>query len=939
MSQVLRSSRACLLALLGAVIVMTGGTLAGTTGKIAGKIVDGKSREPIPGVNVVVVGMSIGASSDARGEFVIANVPAGVVTVRASQVGYRNVLVTDVRVKVDATAPVSIAMEEAVVDIGSEMVITAERPPVQKDNTASRVFIDNADITSRPTSSMSDVITSLPGINIENGAMKVRGGSMSEVAIIVDGARARNPLDQTPYFNFNLSSVQEMEVLTGTFNAEYGEARSAVFNIVTKEGGEKFSLYADLRYTPAGVKHWGSSIYDYSSTDYWENSHARHPEWWVQYPDQWVDPSGFFGSDPRCTWTPEQAYAHYMATHQPLHDYTNMAGYSGEVTLTGPVPGVEGLGFALSGKYATVAPLYGNSYRDKGVFFDGNAKITYRLSPATKLMFTAFLGTEQGGWGIGGYTDAYYFRNYGLTGRYAFYDYAGYPESRTDGETIKLDHVLSQNSMLEVKLSRVFAHRKVWTFPDDPNGWSQLSEPTRDYLRAGVTGGDGNYIGLHTLGYQYRYDNKNTNWMLSSFYQNQITKYAEVKAGVEFEYNILKQNNQALYPPRTDDHTYEPYQGAAFAQTKLEFSGFIMNFGLRYDYYNPNDAVYLDLFDPLNGPTESTHMFSQLSPRLGISHPIDENTVLHFSYGQFFQRSSFGDYGEGTGGTAGSLTTYVVDGTSTVWNLGNRQLKPEKTIAYEVGIERNLWDVFLLNVTGYYKDIRNTISTLIVETASGGTYRTNVNSDYADVKGFEFSLQKQAHRSSWGTTWGYVNFTTQIGIAGRSGDPVSVSPTGAKYAGSGDYIVHNNPRFKAGVYYMTPEEWDFLGGALSGLSLSLDYQAVFANELLPGDYFIFNNAHYVRPADQNTNIKLRKDFALFSRAVKVGFYVEIQNLFNNMWVYFPTFESCTDEEKQKFVDSGFQYLPSVDQSGLPILELAKYRNLPRSIVFGLTVEL
>ena len=81
-------------------------------------------------------------------------------------------------------------------------------------------------------------IASMPGIDVEGGEMRIRGGSLDEVSFMVDGARARNPLGQSAYTNFNLSSIQEMEVITGSFNPEYGEAQSGVINVVPKEEGD-----------------------------------------------------------------------------------------------------------------------------------------------------------------------------------------------------------------------------------------------------------------------------------------------------------------------------------------------------------------------------------------------------------------------------------------------------------------------------------------------------------------------------------------------------------------------------------------------------------------------------------------------------------------------------------------------------------------------------
>ncbi len=265
---------------------------AANTGRIAGKVTDAKTGEPLVGANVVVVGTTRGASTDAQGDYSIANVDPGLYELRIKEVGYRDMVVREVRVRVDQTTFINIKMEETVVDIGQEVVVTAQRPLVEKDNTASRVYMESEQITARPVTQVLDLVTAIPSVNDENGVLKVRGGTLNEVSFLVDGARARNPLDQTPYTNINLGSIQEMEVITGSYNAEYGEARSGVFNIVTKEGREKYDIYADLRYSPPGVRHWGPSLYDENSTLYWENSHARHLQWWIDYPDQWVDPNG-----------------------------------------------------------------------------------------------------------------------------------------------------------------------------------------------------------------------------------------------------------------------------------------------------------------------------------------------------------------------------------------------------------------------------------------------------------------------------------------------------------------------------------------------------------------------------------------------------------------------------------------------------------------------
>jgi outer membrane receptor protein involved in Fe transport len=926
-----------------AVLLVVSAAWGANTGKISGKVTDAKTREPLVGVNILVTGTRMGGVTDVQGDYFVANVPPGIYTLKASQVGYKDLLIKDLRVRVDATTELKIVMEQTVLDIGEEVVITAQRPPVQKDNTAARVYVESSEIQNMPAATIGDVAITLPSVDVNNGQITVRGGGLTEVSFLIDGARARNPNSQTPYTNLNLSSVQELEVITGPYSAEFGEARSGVFNVITKEGSEKYRLYFEGRYGPPGVKHWGPSLYDENYTGYWENTHARHLQWWIDYPDEWVDPSGRFGKDPLCAWTPEQAYENYMATHQPLTNYTKQPSYSGELSLGGPFPGVDNFTFFVSGRYRVEPPLMGNSYRDKGQFFDGTAKLAYQLDPKTKLTLSGFLGTEETSWGIGGGPDYFWAGNYGIDSRYAYYDWAGLPTTQTDGQTLKMTRVIDQSTMFEVKIARVYARRQVDVFPNDPLGW-EANGATTDYLRAGIKGADGNRIGYNTTGYYDRYNDKNTDLTGTAYYSNQVTKNVLVKTGGEFTYYILEHFNQAKPPDRRDSSTYNPYQGAVYAQAKLEFSGFIMNAGVRYDFYNPNDLVYLDLFNPLTGPTEKTKPFTQFSPRLGISHPIDEYTVLHFSYGHFFQRTNFFDYGEGNspGDQRGNLTTFIVDGTTDPWVLGNRNVRPEKTVSYELGIERNFFQVFVLGVTAYYKDIRNTLRTISVQSPTL-RYTTNGNADYADVRGFEISLRKQASRESWGTTWGYANFTTQVGIYGQSGDPYAITPSGGTPPSKvGDQIDHNDPRLKLGVYYETPSSLNFLGGALERLSISVDYQMVFANDLKPDDFFQFEGQKYIRPPDQNTNLKIRKDILFGNDLLRLGIYVEVRNVFNNKWLDFSTqsiFYTASPEDQRTFVESGFTSLPSVDNTGTPILELSMYRNLPRSVFFGVTMEL
>jgi hypothetical protein len=920
---------------------------AASRGKVFGRVTDARTKEPLIGVNVVIVGTTMGGSTDLQGEYFIANVPVGTYDLKASMIGYRDVVVTGARVYDDRTTEVHFEMTETVIEFGETVVVSAQRPLVEKDNTASRIVVEAREISTRPATEFSDVFSTLPGVTMDGGVMRVRGGTLDGVAFLVDGTRARNPLDQSAYINFNLSAIKELEVITGSFNAEYGEAQSGVVKITTKDGGPKFHFFIDGRYTPPGVRHWGVGLYDRNTSLYWENTNARHLQWWIDNPDQWVDPNGYYGNDARSIWTPEEAYSDYLATHGRLTNYASIPSYQIESSFSGPVPFFSRLNFFLSGKYRTQAPLFGNAYRDRGEFINGTGKFTYTFSPAMKLNLSLFYGQEKTSWGIGDWPDYEYARNFGYQSRYAFYDYPGLPDSRTDMQSLKFSHVLDAFSMYEVEVARAQAYRKTDVFPDDPNGWEASGVTRTDNLRAvdangnPIPGAYANPIGFNTLGYYFRNDDINTEWRAGGRYSNQFNKNWKFETGTEFSYYHLRHYNESKRPA-IDAATLNPYQGAVWVQSKLEFGGFIMNPGLRFDFYNPNDTVYTDPFDPFNSPREPTKTFSQLSPRLGIAHPIDERTVLHFSYGYFFQRGKFGDYGEGYSESEalGNLTRSIDPNTGLPIILGNRQTRPSKTVQFEVGVERNFAEVFVLGVTGYYKDISNTVRAVQVSDPTKGiTYRTNGNADYADERGVEISLRKQPSHY----IHGYVNFSTQFGITGRSGDPVVVYPDRKVYGPSGDAIQHRNPRMNGAIVFHAPPQSGLLWGLADDLLVSLEYLAVFPNEKILGDKFQYSDSTYsaskLRPVDQRWNMRLSKGFSFFDSAVRMTAFIQVTNLLNHKWINFGAIDQASGQDQKAFIQSDFEDIPTHTASGVPILDTAKYRNLPRSILFGMTLEL
>ncbi|MDZ7338773.1 MAG: TonB-dependent receptor, partial [candidate division KSB1 bacterium] len=217
---------------------------AQTTGKIVGKVVDATTGVPLPGVNVVVEGTARGAATDENGQFFILNMPPGTYTLRAMMIGYEAVRLQNVHVSVNRTEEVAIRLSPTVLE-GKEVVVQAERVVIKKDQTSSIRNVSSELMDILPVENVGAVIGLQAGV-VEG---HFRGGRLTEVAYLVDGMKVTESFGGSGrHVDLEPTAIADLEVITGTFNAEYGRAMSGVVNAVTKDGGSELhgALSADL---------------------------------------------------------------------------------------------------------------------------------------------------------------------------------------------------------------------------------------------------------------------------------------------------------------------------------------------------------------------------------------------------------------------------------------------------------------------------------------------------------------------------------------------------------------------------------------------------------------------------------------------------------------------------------------------------------------------
>jgi hypothetical protein len=207
---------------------------AGTTGKIAGKITDRTTNDPLVGANVILVGTSLGASVGVDGSYVILNIPPGTYSVRVTMIGYTPKVINGARVIVDQTTTLNATLDVASVLMG-EVVIQADRPMIQKDMTSTSYIVTSEQMQVLPVRNFIEVLNMQAGVVSEGNTLYVRGGRGNEVAFLIDGMYVNDPVMGGLATQISNEAISELNFLSGTFNAEYGNALSGVVNILRPE--------------------------------------------------------------------------------------------------------------------------------------------------------------------------------------------------------------------------------------------------------------------------------------------------------------------------------------------------------------------------------------------------------------------------------------------------------------------------------------------------------------------------------------------------------------------------------------------------------------------------------------------------------------------------------------------------------------------------------
>lgn len=748
------------------------------TGKIIGKVTDSETKEPLIGANILLLNTSYGAATDIDGEFSISLVPAGEYDIRATYIGYQDVVIRKVRIVAGLTKTLDFAMPSKAIAT-EEVVIVSERPLIEKSSTNAVRIVDSEILEQLPTRDLDNVAALQPGVVLQNDLITIRGSRPDETGYLLEGADVKNMLDRDggSLVTVTPDALQEILIQAGGYNAEYGNANAGIIQGDLKTGKDnyKFSLRAETDNfgNYSGDKFLGTYSYGYS--DYvltlsgpvfsdkvkvflsGENYFVRDyaPMFFSANPTAYGDgalfdttkvyDTGFYSGT-----TDESQVLTWQGGNIPGR-YQNRYTFNGTslidlkpvvLKLAGaftwqrqrnntpdiinifnqsrlPLTDNSDLLLNLKGTYLITPKLYVEGIVN---FLDQRAK---RYDPNFGDELLAYSDSLRGaefGWVYDDYTTSP-----------QPYDFYGFPFTRPGAllaDNSQIDNVptlryfKSHNSYIggSVAMTGQFENHEVKV-------GGSFQRWTVRYYRA------------HALSSLLRSVRDNPDL---------ITNGSDFTAFIQnINYSSFNNYGYDLFGNETDADPYAPKNpifASGYLQDKFEAGNLIINAGLRFDYINMDSWSYADPTRPTYD--EETHLpnlsgkettYQYISPRLGFSFPVTDQTVFHMQYGKFVQSPSLDVAYRGVHQAAFQLIGGFAINDPIAYNP-----EPIRTTQYEIGFSQQFTDFAAVDITAFYKDIKGQLVYAFQPTIAGAQvpqYPVYKNQDFATTKGLEISLK------------------------------------------------------------------------------------------------------------------------------------------------------------------------------------------------------
>jgi outer membrane receptor protein involved in Fe transport len=758
-------------------------------GRISGKVTDLETGEPLIGANVLVVGTSYGAATDVNGEYLIINLSAGTVEVKCSYIGYQSITQSDVRVTTGLTNELDFQLPAEGVSV-ADVVVIAERPLIQKDNTNKIRTTTSEDIDILPVRGVDNIISLTAGVVQEADAIFIRGGRQDEVGFYLEGANIKNPELGGRAVTIPQDALEEIQVQAGGYTAEFGGANAGIIRQQLKSGSNMFN---------ASFEFITDNVTFKSKDDIFDGEQRLGTTWWG-----YNEMSGVISGpivDPKYRFFLNVNYVYNRDLNPQPYPGINLGNVVDPVSkdsvmlnyAAGPVRNNSRDVLSYAGTLTfDFSPV---SLRLAGTFSDLRQDLINNAESRNWTPILSLLNPRVGQRDIS--NGSFSAKITHVVSPQVFYEVIGgyYLEDQEDfDQYLKEDYWSYGDSLANANAGWVWERSQK---DIDGGKIGRYQTPTiRNVLGFGFNG-----FGEVPVNYQKR-DRKGLNFSAAMTYF--AGKHHTLKLGGEYQQYTLRRwtiggqddlasllasrleanpnanideikrsllisngvNNYGydVFGNEIDDDYDDPltsyqdgeYFGAhqpvfigAYIQDRIDFNDIIINAGLRFDYFDVDNYELVDPALPDAGMDATSGEFipegwkksattQYLSPRLGISFPVTDNTVFHAQYGQFVQQSRLLDIYQGY-----YQTSAQIKGGFFIPSPVGKGIDPSRTTQYEIGFTQLIAEFLSFDITMYYKDVKDQVVFISQNTdpnSSFQSYSTLANGDFATTKGIELTF-------------------------------------------------------------------------------------------------------------------------------------------------------------------------------------------------------
>jgi hypothetical protein len=730
-------------------------------GKIEGRVT-GTDGQPVQGAQITIVGSRMGTITNESGYYFVNRVPAGVHNIVAQMIGYQRVLVRDHRVLAGQTLTLDFSLRQAAVELEELVVIGEARPLVPRDQVSSKNIVIGDVVDALPVDNVNQLLILQPGVvtadRLGSKGLSIRGGRSGEEAVYVDGILVRNFTEGRSRLTIGTNTLAEVDVLTGGYNAEFGDAQSGIINYVTRSAGHS----------------WGGAV----SID---TDNVSPKQWSIGYTRGELSFGGpvtrnlgfFFGgtatgqlySDNSRAW---RAVPIYVARGID----TTIAMSEGNGIREVSVP--EFVRFNEGGRQ----PFGG---RDE---YTADAKLEYSLGSGSRVFLTGKTSRNQDRGTPR--VQLYNLHNQAGTLAKSYSVIAAWTQtfSRTAGSALSLDVKLARlhdwalrNNLApdrntaddrpplgfslddfqflidrdDLRIDASMVERFLRNNVESILPFTERSDFIRNqefrmnpygvasgFPTSGLDGGDAG-------GLQFAEEKQ---WQMRVLLDWQLNRRHRLKLGADhFDIDIARFRSNYTNLAFTELWVENPRRTSLFVQNRFDAGDIVLEGGLRYDRFDPNSNFpltpgYFDLDDPSS--FRRAPVRAELSPRLGVAFPVTVNSTFRFSYGHFTQVPDLDEY------YRGKNVNYFIYQNTNANDLFARPLRLAKTIAFEFGYRQLLAADFVLDVAAFHRSKLRDVTARKLSwenPARPGVYsylNTFTNADFGSIRGIDVRLDRRA---------------------------------------------------------------------------------------------------------------------------------------------------------------------------------------------------